>query len=121
MIPYRLIWLISCSPFNISLVYDVKVKGLKVLLEAVDPESLDFLVLTSSLATVTGSPGEYPILHAVFAFLSALFRSIKLCCRSDRDGGHWSISSKHRFGYSPAYCKLQPRSHLPFSDPLMTD
>ena len=106
MIPYCLIWLATCS-LSTSLVHDVKVKGLKVLLKAVDPESLDFLVLTSSLATVTGSPGEYPILSyvCVFAFLSALFRSIKLCGMSDRDGGHWSISSKHRFCYSPAHCK----------------
>lgn len=40
------------------LVYDVKVKGLHVLLEAVNPKDLDFLVLTSSMATVSGSPGE---------------------------------------------------------------
>ncbi|KZT06920.1 polyketide synthase [Laetiporus sulphureus 93-53] len=39
-------------------VYDVKVKGLKVLLEAVNPSTLDFLVLTSSMATVSGSPGQ---------------------------------------------------------------
>jgi hypothetical protein len=32
-----------------------------VLLEGVDPRSLDFLVLTSSMAAVTGSPGEYLI------------------------------------------------------------
>ena len=36
---------------------DVKVEGLKVLLKAVNPSALDFLVLTSSMATVTGSPG----------------------------------------------------------------
>nr|ART89046.1 polyene polyketide synthase 1 [Agaricomycetes sp.] len=39
-------------------VYDVKVKGLHVLLQAINPEALDFLVLTSSMATVTGSPGQ---------------------------------------------------------------
>ncbi|EEC00013.1 hypothetical protein MPER_00150, partial [Moniliophthora perniciosa FA553] len=41
-----------------SKVYDVKVKGLHVLLDAVDPRKLDFLVLTSSMATVSGSPGQ---------------------------------------------------------------
>ncbi|PCH43241.1 KR-domain-containing protein [Wolfiporia cocos MD-104 SS10] len=40
------------------IVHDVKVKGVKVLLEAVDPKLLDFLVLTSSMATVSGSPGQ---------------------------------------------------------------
>ncbi|KAF9237183.1 polyketide synthase [Melanogaster broomeanus] len=39
-------------------VYDVKIKGVEVLLEAVNPRSLDFLVLTSSMATVFGSPGQ---------------------------------------------------------------
>ncbi|KAK7021060.1 hypothetical protein VNI00_017549 [Paramarasmius palmivorus] len=39
-------------------VYDVKVKGVHVLLDAVDPKKLDFLVLTSSMATVCGSPGQ---------------------------------------------------------------
>ncbi|KAI0917773.1 Type I Iterative Polyketide synthase (PKS) [Taiwanofungus camphoratus] len=39
-------------------VYDVKVKGLQVILDAVDPKSLDFLVLMSSMASVTGSPGQ---------------------------------------------------------------
>ncbi|CCM00452.1 uncharacterized protein FIBRA_02484 [Fibroporia radiculosa] len=39
-------------------VYDVKVKGLQVLLEAVDPASLDFLVLTSTLSALSGSPGQ---------------------------------------------------------------
>ncbi|KAG7085922.1 Type I Iterative PKS [Marasmius oreades] len=39
-------------------VYDVKIKGLRVLLDAVDPKKLDFLVLTSSMATVSGSPGQ---------------------------------------------------------------
>ncbi|KAH9940662.1 polyketide synthase [Amylocystis lapponica] len=39
-------------------VSDVKIKGLKGLLEAVDPKSLDFLVLTSSIVTVTGSDGQ---------------------------------------------------------------
>ncbi|KIK63402.1 hypothetical protein GYMLUDRAFT_241886 [Collybiopsis luxurians FD-317 M1] len=39
-------------------VHDVKVNGLQVLLEAVDPASLDFLVLTSSIATPHGSPGQ---------------------------------------------------------------
>ncbi|KAF9261006.1 polyketide synthase [Marasmius fiardii PR-910] len=39
-------------------VYDVKVKGLRILLDAVDPKKLDFLVLTSSMATVSGSPGQ---------------------------------------------------------------
>jgi fatty acid synthase, animal type len=57
---HHLRWLISCSSFY--LVYDIKVKGLKVLLNAVDPRSIDFLVLTSSMATVTGSPGETLIL-----------------------------------------------------------
>ncbi|KAI3601476.1 polyketide synthase [Moniliophthora roreri] len=41
-----------------SKVYDVKVKGLHILLDAVDPRNLDFLVLTSSMATVSGSPGQ---------------------------------------------------------------
>ncbi|ESK88629.1 polyketide synthase [Moniliophthora roreri MCA 2997] len=41
-----------------SKVYDVKVKGLRILLDAVDPRKLDFLVLTSSMATVSGSPGQ---------------------------------------------------------------
>ncbi|KAJ3555439.1 hypothetical protein NM688_g2577 [Phlebia brevispora] len=39
-------------------VSNVKVEGLNVLLQAVDPKDLDFLVLTSSMATVTGSPGQ---------------------------------------------------------------
>ncbi|KAF9237181.1 polyketide synthase [Melanogaster broomeanus] len=39
-------------------VYDVKIKGVEILLEAVNPRSLDFLVLTSSMATVFGSPGQ---------------------------------------------------------------
>ncbi|KAI3605818.1 polyketide synthase [Moniliophthora roreri] len=39
-------------------VYDVKVKGLRILLDAVDPKKLDFLVLTSSMATISGSPGQ---------------------------------------------------------------
>ncbi|KAF9237185.1 polyketide synthase [Melanogaster broomeanus] len=39
-------------------VYDVKIKGVEVLLEAVNPRSLDFLVLTSSMATIFGSPGQ---------------------------------------------------------------
>ena len=40
------------------LVHDVKVKGVRILLDAVDPKKLDFLVLTSSMATVSGSPGQ---------------------------------------------------------------
>ncbi|KAK1215285.1 hypothetical protein PQX77_022103 [Marasmius sp. AFHP31] len=39
-------------------VHDVKVKGVRILLEAIDPKKLDFLVLTSSMATVSGSPGQ---------------------------------------------------------------
>ncbi|EEB90650.1 hypothetical protein MPER_11115, partial [Moniliophthora perniciosa FA553] len=39
-------------------VYDVKVKGLRILLDTVDPKKLDFLVLTSSMATISGSPGQ---------------------------------------------------------------
>ncbi|KAF9237180.1 polyketide synthase [Melanogaster broomeanus] len=39
-------------------VYDVKIKGVEILLEAVNPRSLDFLVLTSSMATIFGSPGQ---------------------------------------------------------------
>ncbi|KIK63451.1 polyketide synthase [Collybiopsis luxurians FD-317 M1] len=38
--------------------YDVKVKGLQVLLEAVNPASLDFLVLTSTTSTLSGSAGQ---------------------------------------------------------------
>jgi hypothetical protein len=40
-------------------VYDIKVGGLEILLQAVDPMSLDFLVLTSFMATVSGSPGKH--------------------------------------------------------------
>ncbi|KAL0572907.1 hypothetical protein V5O48_009054 [Marasmius crinis-equi] len=39
-------------------VHDVKVKGVNILLDAIDPTKLDFLVLTSSMATVSGSPGQ---------------------------------------------------------------
>ncbi|KAF9239504.1 KR domain-containing protein, partial [Melanogaster broomeanus] len=38
--------------------YDVKIKGVEILLEAVNPRSLDFLVLTSSMASLFGSPGQ---------------------------------------------------------------
>ncbi|CCM04590.1 uncharacterized protein FIBRA_06771 [Fibroporia radiculosa] len=34
------------------------IKGVEILLQAVNPQSLDFLVLTSSMATVCGSPGQ---------------------------------------------------------------
>ncbi|KAK7047807.1 hypothetical protein VNI00_006135 [Paramarasmius palmivorus] len=43
---------------SVPALYDVKVKGLRILLDAVDPKNLDFLVLTSSMATVSGSPGQ---------------------------------------------------------------
>ena len=43
----------------LSEVADVKTRGLQVLLQAVDPKSLEFLLLTSSWATVTGSDGAY--------------------------------------------------------------
>ncbi|KAF9238192.1 polyketide synthase [Melanogaster broomeanus] len=49
---------LSIRILTLPLVYDVKVKGVKVLLEVVNPRSLDFLVLTSSLGTVFGSPGQ---------------------------------------------------------------
>ncbi|KAF8157648.1 hypothetical protein K438DRAFT_1777141 [Mycena galopus ATCC 62051] len=39
-------------------VLDVKTKGLQILLDAVDVKSLDFLLLTSSIVTVTGSDGQ---------------------------------------------------------------
>ncbi|KAF9237175.1 hypothetical protein BU15DRAFT_76182 [Melanogaster broomeanus] len=39
-------------------VYDVKIKGIEILLETVNPQSLDFLVLTSSMASLFGSPGQ---------------------------------------------------------------
>ncbi|GJJ10578.1 putative PKSNRPS-like protein biosyntheticcluster [Clathrus columnatus] len=38
-------------------VYDVKIKGLRALLEAVDPASLDFLVVTSTAAILSGNAG----------------------------------------------------------------
>ncbi|GJJ08186.1 Type I Iterative PKS [Clathrus columnatus] len=37
-----------------NMVYDVKIKGLQVLLEAVDPASLDFLVVTSTTFILSG-------------------------------------------------------------------
>jgi fatty acid synthase len=48
----------SDSPSTFLLVCNVKVEGIKILLQAVDPAGLDFLVLTSSMATVCGSPGR---------------------------------------------------------------
>ncbi|KAJ6535978.1 hypothetical protein DFH09DRAFT_1043015 [Mycena vulgaris] len=39
-------------------VLDAKTKGLQVLLDAVDVSSLDFLLLTSSIVTITGSDGQ---------------------------------------------------------------
>ncbi|KDQ50123.1 hypothetical protein JAAARDRAFT_711195 [Jaapia argillacea MUCL 33604] len=41
-----------------EMVYDVKVRGFQVLLQAVDPATVDFLVLTSSMASTLGSPGQ---------------------------------------------------------------
>ncbi|KDQ58084.1 hypothetical protein JAAARDRAFT_57854 [Jaapia argillacea MUCL 33604] len=41
-----------------EMVYDVKVRGFQVLLQAVDPETVDFIVLTSSMASTLGSPGQ---------------------------------------------------------------
>ncbi|KIJ60835.1 polyketide synthase [Hydnomerulius pinastri MD-312] len=50
-------WKIGKSSI-LCFIYDVKIKGVEVLLQAVNPQSLDFLVLTSSMATVCGSPGQ---------------------------------------------------------------
>ncbi|KIJ60886.1 polyketide synthase [Hydnomerulius pinastri MD-312] len=50
-------WKIGKSAI-LRFIYDVKIKGVEVLLQAVNPQSLDFLVLTSSMATVCGSPGQ---------------------------------------------------------------
>ncbi|GJJ08177.1 putative secondary metabolism biosyntheticenzyme [Clathrus columnatus] len=41
-----------------NMVYDVKIKGLQVLLEAVDPASLDFLVVTSTTSVLSGNAGQ---------------------------------------------------------------
>ena len=42
-------------------VYDVKAKGLQILLDAVDPASLDFLVLTSTTSIISGNSGRLHI------------------------------------------------------------
>ncbi|OSX56632.1 hypothetical protein POSPLADRAFT_1159342, partial [Postia placenta MAD-698-R-SB12] len=39
-------------------VHGVKVKGLRVWLDIINPESLDFLLLASYMAAVAGSPGQ---------------------------------------------------------------
>lgn len=44
-------------------VLDVKTKGLQILLDAVDVKSLDFLLLTSSIVTITGSDGNDVVSH----------------------------------------------------------
>ncbi|KAF8837242.1 polyketide synthase [Paxillus ammoniavirescens] len=41
-----------------KIVYDVKIKGLQILLESVDPASLDFLVLTSTTSILSGNAGQ---------------------------------------------------------------
>ena len=43
---------------HLSLVYNVKVKGLKTLLNIVNTQQLDFLLVASSMASVLGSPGQ---------------------------------------------------------------
>ncbi|KIJ24979.1 hypothetical protein M422DRAFT_216980 [Sphaerobolus stellatus SS14] len=41
-----------------KMVYDVKIKGLQILLDVVDPASLDFLVLTSTTSILSGNAGQ---------------------------------------------------------------
>ncbi|EPQ51987.1 polyketide synthase [Gloeophyllum trabeum ATCC 11539] len=41
-----------------SKVYDVKVKGFRILLDAINHKDVDFLVLASSMAATVGSPGQ---------------------------------------------------------------
>jgi hypothetical protein len=47
--------------FNHIRVYDVKIKGLQTLLEAIDPASLDFLVLTSTTSILSGNAGKLQV------------------------------------------------------------
>lgn len=57
-VKFRHIYLYShLITFRIQ-VYDIKVKGLQVLLEAIDPASLDFLVLTSTTSALNGTAGK---------------------------------------------------------------
>jgi fatty acid synthase len=74
------------EPFlNFILVYDVKVKGLEVLLEVIDPKSLDFLVLASSMATVSGSPGQLPTAYHAFSQYSLImYEKVKLTTQLPR-------------------------------------
>ncbi|CCM06115.1 uncharacterized protein FIBRA_08364 [Fibroporia radiculosa] len=44
--------------FYLAVKLNDQIKGIEVFLQAVNPQSLDFLVLTSSMATVCGSPGQ---------------------------------------------------------------
>ncbi|KAH7886699.1 hypothetical protein F5I97DRAFT_2059038 [Phlebopus sp. FC_14] len=41
-----------------KIVYDVKIKGLQILLESVDPASLDFLLLASTTSILSGNAGQ---------------------------------------------------------------
>ncbi|KAF9242059.1 polyketide synthase [Melanogaster broomeanus] len=71
-------------------VYDVKIKGIDVLLEAVNPRSLDFLVLTSSMATVVGSPGQANYAAAqthMEAMVTSLPNTVAITVPPITDGG----------------------------------
>jgi hypothetical protein len=83
---WKMYVLVIPEPFlNSILVYDVKVKGLEVLLEVIDPKSLDYLVLASSMATVSGSPGQLSFTcYAIYHHSFIMYKKVKLTTQLPR-------------------------------------